>query len=52
MSFDRKDKCPICKKDFQSNACPHTWDYVYKVMSAANSTFDKDVAKVRKNKKR
>ena len=48
MSFDRKGKCPICKKQFQSDDCPHSWDYVHRVLQAANSNFEKDVARVRK----
>lgn len=23
-------KCPICKRDFKSEACQHSWDDVYR----------------------
>lgn len=53
MSFDRKGKCPVCKKDFQS--CPHTWDYVHKVLKLAEMQKDinkmqKDVARILKKR--
>lgn len=50
MSFDRKGKCPICKKPFQSDACKHSYDYVHRVMDAAKNKkqFERDVAKIRR----
>lgn len=43
LDFDRKGKCPICRKQFQSKDCPHTWDYVHRVLNFAKLRFAKDV---------
>jgi hypothetical protein len=47
--FNRKGKCPICYKTFQSKQCPHTYDYVIKVLDLAknNLSLERDVKKVR-----
>lgn len=54
VSFDRKDKCPICKKKFQSKECEHSYSYVMRVLDAASNReygFAADVKKVRNSQK-
>lgn len=50
IEFDRFGKCPICRKVFKSNDCPHSFDYVMKAVDSVNSYFDRDVAKLRRRK--
>lgn len=33
VSFDRKGRCPLCRKDFRSAECKHSHDYVMQVLS-------------------
>lgn len=48
ITFDRYGKCPICRKSFKSDGCPHDYGYVMRVVDAANNPFRHDVAKLRK----
>lgn len=54
ISFDRKGKCPICKKQFKSEACPHSYWYVENIIEEVNSKknkkFKKDVSKLSRYK--
>lgn len=49
MDFDRKGKCPICKKLFQSEDCPHSWSYINRVLDAAKTetNFERDIKRVK-----
>lgn len=52
MSFDRKGKCPICHKEFRSEACPHTWDYVHRVVQAVKEKdFYRDVRRLKRKRR-
>lgn len=51
-SFDRKGRCPVCRKDFQT--CQHSYSYVQSVLKEARrdtSQFKRDVARLKKRKR-
>lgn len=51
IEWSREGKCPICHKLFRSMECRHSFDYVQRVVNAANDgggrDFDDDVERLR-----
>lgn len=39
-TFDRLGKCPICRKQFSSEACPHTYREAEEVVRLRNASKD------------
>lgn len=56
ITFDRKGRCPICRQEFRSEQCPHSWEYVHRVVEGANQRrkgqdFNRDVSRLARGRR-